>query len=495
MLDPGPCLPVTPGAEPDGVRQGAVWNSATTPVIDLTRSPRICEFLRVHARHLILLATMTAASVPACTVETDSRRNRPNIVLIMADDLGYEALGAYGGSSYSTPMLDRLARQGIRFDHAYSQPLCTNTRVQLMTGRYQHRYWQAFGILPNRERTIGHLMQAAGYRTLIAGKWQLHSYDPVDYPGAEERRGTGMRGAESGFDEYLLWHAWHAEDKGSRYADPTFDLNGELIKEKMGVYGSDIFVDYINDFVERNRGVPFFVYYPMVLTHDPFVPTPDSPRWHDESRRHLQDPAYFADMVAYMDKLVGKIVAILDRLDLRQKTLVLFYADNGTHRSISSRLGSRMIQGGKGKTTDAGTRVPMIISWPGTVPAGVVSEDLIDSVDIYPTLAELAGTRLPDQPLIDGISFADRLLGRDGDPRNWIFVNFEPRPGWDKDKYSELTFVRDHKYKLYDNGELYDVESDVLEANPIQASVRTKMQRRITEKFQSVMERLQGRKE
>ena len=340
---------MTPGAEPDGVRQGAVWNSATTPVIDLTRSPRICEFLRVHARHLILLATMIAASVPACTVETDSRRNHPNIVLIMADDLGYEALGAYGGSSYSTPVLDRLARQGIRFDHAYSQPLCTNTRVQLMTGRYQHRYWQAFGILPNRERTIGHLMQAAGYRTLIAGKWQLHSYDPVDYPGAEERRGTGMRGAESGFDEYLLWHAWHTEDKGSRYADPTFDLNGELIKEKMGAYGPDVFVDYINDFVERNCGVPFFVYYPIVLTHDPFVPTPDSPRWHDESRRHLQDPAYFADMVAYMDKLVGKIVANLDRLDLRQETLVLFYADNGTHRSISSRLGSRMIQGWKGK--------------------------------------------------------------------------------------------------------------------------------------------------
>ena len=461
----------------------------------LTGSPRICQFFHVQARHLILLGMVTAASVLACTVETGSRRERPNIVLILADDLGYETLGAYGGRSYSTPMLDRLARQGTRFDHAYSQPLCTNTRVQLMTGRYQHRYWQGFGILPKGERTFGHLMQEAGYRTLISGKWQLHSYDPVDYPGAAKRRGTGMRGADSGFDEYLLWHAWHTEDKGSRYADPTYDLNGKLVRERTGAYGPDLFGDYINDFVERNRDVPFFVYYPMALPHDPFVPTPDSPQWKDESRRHESDPAYFADMVAYMDKLVGRIVANLDRLGLRQRTLVLFYADNGTHRMISSQLGNRTIQGGKGKTTDAGTRVPMIASWPGTVPAGVASQDLIDSVDIFPTLAELAGIRLTDQPVIDGVSFADRLSGRDGDPRDWIFMHFEPRPGWDKDKYTQLTFVRDRQYKLYGNGELYAVESDVLEANPIRTSRRTEEQRRITEKFRTIMERLEGREQ
>ena len=361
---------------------------------------------------------MTAASVVACTVETGSRRDRPNIVLILADDLGYETLGAYGGRSYSTPMLDRLARQGIRFDHAYSQPLCTNTRVQLMTGRYQHRYWQGFGILPKGERTFGHLMQEAGYRTLISGKWQLHSYDPADYPGAAERRGTGMRGAESGFDEYLLWHAWHTEDKGSRYADPTYDLNGKLVRAQTGAYGPDLFVDYINDFAERNRDLPFFVYYPMALPHGPFVPTPDSPQWQQESRRHESDPAYFADMVAYMDKLVGRIVAHLDRLGLRRQTLVLFYADNGTHRMISSQLGNRTIQGGKGKTTDAGTRVPMIASWPGTVPAGVVSQDLIDSVDIYPTLAELAGIRLPGQSSGRRRQFCGSAMGTGrGSPR------------------------------------------------------------------------------
>ena len=131
--------------------------------LNLTGSPRICQFFLVKARHLILLGMVTAAWVLACTVETGSPRDRPNIVLILADDLGYETLGAYGGRSYSTPMLARLARQGIRFDHSYSQPLCTNTRVQLMTGRYQHRYWRGFGILPRGEQTFGHLMQEAGY--------------------------------------------------------------------------------------------------------------------------------------------------------------------------------------------------------------------------------------------------------------------------------------------------------------------------------------------
>ena len=118
--------------------------------------------------------------------------DRPNIVLIMADDIGVEGIGSYGGTSYRTPAIDRLTAQGIRFRHAYSQPLCTNTRVQLMTGRYNNRNWTYFGTLDPKAKTIGHYMQAAGYHTCIAGKWQLQSYDPPSYPGSHLRRGKGI---------------------------------------------------------------------------------------------------------------------------------------------------------------------------------------------------------------------------------------------------------------------------------------------------------------
>ncbi|MEM7700001.1 MAG: sulfatase-like hydrolase/transferase [Verrucomicrobiota bacterium] len=158
---------------------------------------------------------------------------RPNIVLIMADDIGIEGLSCYGAESYETPRLDQLAADGVRFTHAYSQPLCTPTRVQIMTGRYNHRNWMYFGILDPEAHTFGHLMQEADYRTCIAGKWQLQSYDPPDWPNAADRRGTGMKVDDSGFDEWSLFHTRETEDKGSRYADPSYERNGEFFSARL----------------------------------------------------------------------------------------------------------------------------------------------------------------------------------------------------------------------------------------------------------------------
>ena len=163
----------------------------------------------------------------------------------MADDIGIEGFGCYGGTSYKTPNIDKLAATGLHYSHAYSQPLCTPTRLQIMTGKYNHRNWQCFGILPPNEKTFGHLMQSAGYKTCISGKWQLQSYDPPDYPGAAKRRGTGMHPKDAGFDQYQLFHSLHTEDKGSRYADPTFLRNGKLYKDLAGKYGEDLNVDFI----------------------------------------------------------------------------------------------------------------------------------------------------------------------------------------------------------------------------------------------------------
>jgi arylsulfatase A-like enzyme len=389
---------------------------------------------------------------------------KPNIVLIMADDLGYECLGCYGGTSYRTPNLDRMAASGVRFTHAYAQPLCTPTRLQLMTGLYNQRNWRAFGIMDPKEVTFGHRMRALGYRTAIAGKWQFYSYNPPDFE--PEWRGRGMLPKDSGFEQYCLWHSLHTEDKGSRYGDPTYLINGKLEKNVKDKYGDDIFANFLMDFMERHKQEPFFAYYPMALTHGPFNPTPDSKEW--TTQRLKNDRRFFHDMVEYMDKVVGRVLDKVDALGIADRTLVLFYSDNGTERGMKSMMGDRVVLGGKGLTTDAGTRVPLIARWRGRSPQGRVVDDLVDSTDFLPTLFEAAGARLPAGVPFDGRSFLPQVLGRNGTPREWTFCWFDPRPGHGKEQYTHLVrYARTQRYKLYDDGRLFDVPADVLEQRPL----------------------------
>ena len=392
---------------------------------------------------------------------------KPNVLLIMADDIGIECFGSYGGTSYETPHLDKLAEEGIRFTHAYSQPLCTPTRVQIMTGKYNHRNWTYFGILDPKEKTFGHLMKEAGYRTCISGKWQLQSYDPPEFPNSERRRGKGMTVTSAGFDEHCLFHSWHTEDKGSRYSGPTYFKNGKLITEDKGKYGPDVSVDFILDFMKRNKGHPAFVYYPMALPHWPMVPTPDSEEWADPSRRLEGDTRYFADMVKYMDKLVGRLVAGLQEIDQRANTLILFYSDNGTHRKIVSSMGGEKIRGGKATTAQSGVRVPLIASWPSQIKAGRTSSRLVDASDFVPTLSELAGIEMPKHFRSDGVSFASTLFGKSGPKREWCFFWYDPRPGWDKERYTREVFALDHKYKLYSDGRFSDIRGLGLREVPL----------------------------
>ena len=427
-----------------------------------------------------------SALLPDRLIRAAQQDRRPNIVLIMADDLGYETLGCYGGTSYQTPNLDRLAATGVRFTHAYSQPLCTPTRVQLMTGQYNFRNWKAFGIIDPQEKTFGHMMQEAGYRTCISGKWQLYSYNPPDFE--PEWRGKGMLPEQSGFDEYCLWHAHHTEDKGSRYADPVIYQNGKYRDDTKGKYGPDLYTEFLNQFIERNAARPFFAYYSMALTHGPFNPTPLSPEWKTGNRLQ-SDPRFFAGMVRYMDVVVGRIVAKLDALGLRERTLILFYSDNGSPREITSRMGDRVVRGGKGYTTDAGTRVPLIANWKGTAPEGRVLDDLVDSTDFLPTIAEAAASP-PRGMKIDGRSFLPQLRGQKGKPRDWVFFHHDPRPGWDKKQYRLERWARDHRFKLYGDGRLYDVGRDVEEQKPLAPETLSAEARAARERLQQALSSL-----
>ena len=397
-------------------------------------------------------------------------QGQPNILLIMADDLGYDSVESYGSTSYETPNMTRLASEGIQFDHAYATPLCTNTRIQLMTGKYNNRNWKAFGIFDPKDKTLGHYLQMAGYKTAIAGKWQLQSYDPIGWPGAGLRRGIGMKAEDAGFDAYSLWHTGHTEDKGSRYADPVINQNGKFLDNTEGKYGPDLWVDFICRFMEEQRDSdqPFFVYYSMALPHNPFSPTPASPEWREAGRRFEEAPRYYKDMVEYTDALLGRLIDRVDALGIREQTLIIFYSDNGTNPKIVSKVGDRFVHGGKGTPSDLGTRVPLVASWKGTSPESAICDDLVDSTDVLPTILDAAGSSdLAVREMMDGRSFLPQIKGEQGTPRDWIYVHQDARPGWDKDKFTLVRFARGKRYKLYEDGRLYNVPEDLYEESPI----------------------------
>ncbi|MDE0861608.1 MAG: sulfatase-like hydrolase/transferase [Akkermansiaceae bacterium] len=429
--------------------------------------------------------------LPLATAQANKSFVPKKIILIMADDIGLEGLGCYGGSDYKTPRLDQLAAEGIRFTHAYSQPLCSPTRLEIMTGKDNHRNWQYFGILPPEEKTFGHMMQSFGYRTCIAGKWQLQSYDPIDFPNAEKRRGTGMHPKDAGFHDYSLFHSLHTEDKGSRYANPTYLQNGTLHKEVDGKYGEDLSVEFLLNFLEKNKDEKAFVYYPMALPHWPVNPTPHSADWVDPSKRLAEDDKYFPDMVAYMDTIVGRVVDGVEKLGLREETLILFYSDNGTNKSVTSHLNGKLVKGGKASPIQSGIRVPLIANWPGQIKSAVNSE-LIDPSDFLPTLAELAGRKVPSTWHSDGITFAPQLNDKKGTPRGSAFFWYDPRPGWDKMAFTRSIFALDKNYKLFSDGRLFAIDGinykeELLDPQKLSSNAKaakSKLQKTITTMMQ-----------
>ena len=405
---------------------------------------------------IIALAALSAFVSPAFSAET-----KTNIILIMADDIGYECYGVYGGTSYPTPRIDRMAAAGIRFNHCYSQPLCTPSRVKIMTGLSNARNYAAFSILKQSERTFAHMLRDAGYRTAIAGKWQL--YGAKHY--SARFRAKGALPQEMGFERHCLWQV---DQLGDRFWGPSVTVDDKLKTFGEDVYGPDVYCQFLLDRMAEYRKEPFFLYYPMVLVHSPFVPTPDSAdkRCKDKQRN-------FGDMVTYMDKLIGRIVDKTVELGIAENTLILVTGDNGTHSSLSSMMGDVRIKGGKGKPTDAGTRVALVGYQPGVIARGRVTDRLVEFSDFVPTLSELAGSPLPGRT--DGTSFLAELQGRSTKSREPIFIYYWPRP----EKGKPVRFARDQRWKLYGDGRLIDVKNDALEKAPVagQAGIRERLQK------------------
>jgi arylsulfatase A-like enzyme len=421
---------------------------------------------------LILVATpsLLAAEAP-----------RPNIILIMADDLGFETLGTYGGESYETPHLDQMAEKGMRFEHCYSTPLCTPSRVQLMTGQYNHRNYIGFGMLRPGETTFAHLLKKAGYAVGITGKWQLYG-NPTQRDMFAPA--VGSLPTEAGFDEYNLWQV----DEGpweARYKNPRLARTGEEPRVFQGEYGPDRYTAFALDFIERHRDGPFLLYYPMCLPHDPFQPTPEDDAYAElDPAERLNDPVWFAGYVSYMDRLVGRIVQKVEGLGLGERTLILFTADNGTDRKVVSRWRGRTVPGMKGEPVEYGTHVPLLAQWPGTVPPGSRDPGLVDFTDFLPTLVEVAGARVPDELELDGQSFLRRLLGKPGPKRDWVFCHYAPRWG----KWGDARYVHDTEWKLHEDGRIFNVRTDPLEEKPLSEEDLTPEVRERIRSFRAVLE-------
>lgn len=407
---------------------------------------------------LLLLLALTASAFSA----------RPNVILIMADDFGYECVTANGGESYRTPNLDRLAASGVRFEHCHVQPLCTPTRVQLMTGRYNVRNYLNFGTLIRTETTFAHLLKSAGYATGICGKWQLGR--EVDSP------------RHFGFDESFLWQ--HTR-RPPRYANPGLEHNGVEKDYANGEYGPSLVNDFAMDFVTRHKDEPFFLYYPMILTHDPFQPTPDSADWDPKARGENvnRDEKHFADMTAFMDKLVGQLDAKLTALGIRDNTLLIFTGDNGTGAGVTSRFRGAAYKGGKGTTTARGTHVPLIVSWPAVIKGGRVCADLVSSTDFLPTICAAAGAQVPAN--VDGVSFLPQLRGEKGAPREWLYAWYSPRQNANA---TVREFAHNHAHKLYRTGEYFDLAADPFEQKPLQVASLTGAQAHAAKKLQAALD-------
>ncbi|MEP6672115.1 MAG: sulfatase-like hydrolase/transferase [Chthoniobacter sp.] len=368
--------------------------------------------------------------------------SKPNIIYILADDLGIGAVSCYGADHFRTPQIDALAQSGTRFTHCYACPLCGPTRALLMTGRYAFHTGMTGNdsgplLKPANETMMPRVLKPAGYATAMVGKWSQLPLQPADW----------------GFDEYLRFQG-SGKYWNTQHGAETYTLNGKETPLHDGEYLPDRMQTFAIDFIQRHQDKPFYLYYAMSHVHAEILRTPDSaPDSKD----------FYADNVTYMDKLVGRLVAELDRLHLREKTLIVFSGDNGTAPAYAARatVNGKALSGHKGTMLECGALVPCFATWPGRVPQGRVAESLIDLSDFFPTLAEIAGATLPAGLTIDGKDFAPQLLGKsDNWPRSWIFVELGTH--W---------YDRDPAWKLNEAAELYDMRGAPFEEKLVASSV------------------------
>ncbi len=399
------------------------------------------------------------------------QKRKPNIILILADDLGYGDLGCYGQKSIKTPDLDRMATEGMRFADFYSgSTVCAPSRCTLMTGYHTgHSRVRGNGIVPllPEDVTVAEILKEAGYTTGMFGKWGLGEPGTSGVPNLK------------GFDE---WFGYLNQVHAHNYYPDYLWRNQERVQIPLGTYSHDLFTNEALDFIKRQQDQPFFLYIPYTVPHannelgDQGMEVPsDAPYSHEPWPQQQKN---YAAMISRLDGDVGKILSLLTELGLDQDTIVFFSSDNGPHEEggASAKFfnSSGPLHGIKRDLYDGGVRVPMIVHWPGKIRPGQTNNQPFALWDFLPTAAEVAGIQPPTWT--DGISLLPALLGRRQKQHEFLYWEFHERGFEQAVRMDQWKAVR---HGLDQPTELYNLESDISE------------QYNLAEKYPKVVQRVE----
>jgi arylsulfatase A-like enzyme len=473
-----------------------------------------------------LAAALTAAggawvsmAAPATAQAAAKSERPPNVIVILADDLGYDDTAVYGSKYIKTPNIDALAASGVRFTQAYvSHPVCSPSRAGLLTGRYQERFGYEFnpvgrdehGGVSLNEIMVGQIMKTAGYSTGMIGKWHIgesKGYYPSDR-GFDEFFGMAAGGSTylinaSPGDEFFTVPGADGAERTTTEPDPRFatmtpderlvatramapiSRNHQVVEEKE--YLTEAFTREGKSFIDRHKDKPFFLY---MAYNAPHVPLQVTKKYYDRYP-NIADKGtrIYAGMVSALDDGVGELVAKLKADGLDKNTMIIFLSDNGCAGYLKGDCSNAPLSGFKGQHLEGGIRVPYIVSWPGHVPAGKVDDRQVSSLDIVPTAAALGHAKLPSDRTYDGVNLMPYLTGknkgvpnptlywragvtyaiRDGDSKMWVANNAPPgakagegAPVTPDGKMAKISAYGQHVM-------LYDLKTDISEKHNVAA--------------------------
>ena len=450
--------------------------------------------MKQRAHWLLLLAVIAGPATPLMAAETKSAAaQKPNIIFILADDLGYGDLGCYGQTKIKTPNLDRMAAEGMRFTDYYSgAAVCSPARASLMLGLDMGRCRiidNGPATLLPEETTVAQRLQSAGYTTGMIGKWGLDA--PPGDPGWPNQKGFDhWFGFQSqGYAHYHYPQYLHRNaDRIVIAENNDVRKNGHYLPGK-GRYAHDLFAAETETFLRTNAHKPFFLYLPFTIPHAELAIPADDPGladyrafgWPEKPKKegggggaygspyskgycaNDHPNATYAAMISKLDRTVGRIFALLKELNLEEQTLVIFTSDNGPSREGGQDLAffnsSGPLRGCKGSIYEGGTRVPMITRWPGRIAPAQVSSQPVAACDFMPTACELAG--IPVTTPTSGFSFLPTLLGKNQGPRPYLYYRWRNS---DAIRSGNWKLVREEAQTGSYTFELYDLEADIAES-------------------------------